>query len=141
MGSGTTGVENPVADKPAREIEREIEDVRTRLDKSLAELDRRRHELTDVKLQIQRHPEVLYIAGGVAVLLLGGVYLAVRRAQKREEPMEKARRFRRATHRAIEHPEKVARGDAPVWEKIMASVGTTVAVAVTKRLLDRAMPR
>jgi hypothetical protein len=136
VGSGTIGVE-----KPAREIEKEIDDVRMRLDRSLAELDRRRHELMDVKLQVQKHPEALWIAGGVVVLIIGGVYLAVRRAHKREEPMQKARRFRLATSRAMEHPERVARGEAKVWEKIAASVGTTLAVALTKRLLDRAMPR
>ena len=131
MGQTTTGVE-----RPAKEIEREIEDVRSRLDKSLAELDRRRHELLDVKLQVRKHPEVLWIAGGALALIAGGVILASRR---RDRPMAKARRLRKATERAIDHPEKVARGEAPIWEKIVASVGTTVAVAVTKRLLDRAL--
>jgi len=32
----------------------------------------------------------------------------------------------------------VARGEAPVWEKILAAVGTTVAVSLTKKLIERA---
>jgi hypothetical protein len=137
VGARETGVE-----KPAKEIEREIDDVRVRLDKTLAELDRRRHELMDVKLQVRKHPETLAIAAGVLVLAAGGIYLAVRRTQKRNEPLERARRFRlatkRAVTRAVEHPERVAR-EPPVWEKIAAAVGTTIAVALTKRLLDRTL--
>ena len=44
-----------------REIEREIEYLRTRLDRSLAELDRRRHELTDIRLQMRKHPAFVRI--------------------------------------------------------------------------------
>ena len=47
------------------QIEGEISDIRGRLDQSLAELDRRRHEATDVKLQIRRHPAVVAAAGGI----------------------------------------------------------------------------
>jgi hypothetical protein len=133
VGARTTGV-----GKPAHEIEREIDDVRTRLDKTLAELDKRRHELMNVKLQVRRHPETLAIAAGVLILAAGGVYLAVRRAQRRNEPLERARRFRLATRRAVQHPDRVAR-EPPVWEKVAASVGTTIAVALTKRLLDRTL--
>jgi hypothetical protein len=42
--------------------------LRVRLDRALAEVDRRRHELTDVRLQVRRHPG---IAAGTAVALLG----------------------------------------------------------------------
>jgi hypothetical protein len=132
VGEGATGVS-----KPEAEIEREIEVVRMRLDKSLAELDRRRHELMDVKLQVRKHPQAVLIAGGVVVLLVGVGWLAARSAHREPEPAQKARRFRRASARAMEHPERVAR-TTPLWEKIAAAVGTTIAVALTKRLLDRA---
>lgn len=135
MGEGTARVEE---NKPPREIEREIEHLRTRLDRSLAELDRRRHELTDVKLQMRKHPQVFIGAGAVVVLMLGGVAFAVWRSRKREELPQKARRFRVALGRAVDKPEKVARGEAPAWEKIVAAVGTTIAVSVTKKLLERA---
>jgi hypothetical protein len=124
--------------KPPREIEREIEHLRTRLDRSLAELDRRRHELTDVKLQMRKHPRVFIGAGATVALLLGGIGLAVWRSRKREKLPNRARRIRIAFGRAIDEPEKVARGEAPAWEKILAAVGTTIAVGVTKKLLERA---
>lgn len=131
MGEGTAGVE-------PRKLEKEIEHLRTRLDRSLAELDRRRHELTDVKLQLRRHPQVAVGAGVVLLALAGGVVFAVWRARKREELPAKARRIRIAIGRAVEKPHKVARGEAPVWEKILAAVGTTVAVSLTKKLIERA---
>jgi hypothetical protein len=121
-----------------REIERDIEHLRSRLDKSLAELDRRRHELTDVRLQMQRHPGVFIGAGAVVALMVGGVAFAVWRSHKREQLPQKAKRLRIAMRRAVDDPKKVARGDAPVWEKIIAAVGTTIAVNLTKKLIDKA---
>ena len=74
-----------------REIEHDIEHLRTRLDRSLAELDRRRHELTNVKLQMRKHPAVFIGAGAVVLLLLGGVGFAIYRSHKREEIPQKAK--------------------------------------------------
>ena len=86
---------------------------------------------------------MVLIGTGTAMLLLigGGVALAIWRSRKREELPQKAKRFRIAIGRAVDQPEKVARGDAPVWEKILAAVGTTIAVSLTKKLLDRAWSR
>lgn len=140
MGEGTARVNgNGKAEtRPPREIERDIEHLRTRLDKSLAELDRRRHELTDVRLQLKRHPGVFVGAGAVVALMIGGVAFAVWRSHKREELPQKAKRLRIAVGRAVDDPKKVARGDAPVWEKILGAVGTTIAVSLTKKMLDKA---
>jgi hypothetical protein len=136
VGEGTVGVSKP--EKPEAEIEREIENVRMRLDKSLAELDRRRHQLMDVKLQVRKHPQAVMIAGGVVVLLVGAGWLAARSAHRSaEDPRRQAKRLRLATSRAMEHPERVAQ-NPPLWQRIAASVGTAVAVALTKRILDRA---
>jgi hypothetical protein len=143
VGEGTSGVKEGNGTAPAeqprapREIERDIEHLRTRLDRSLAELDRRRHELTDVRLQMRKHPAVFIGAGAVVVLLLGGIGYAVYRSRKREEIPEKAKRLRIAIGRAVDEPHKVARGEAPVWEKIVAAVGTTIAVNLTKKMIDR----
>ena len=42
----------------------EIEHLRTRLDRSLAELDRRRHELADLRVQLRKHPGAFIGARG-----------------------------------------------------------------------------
>ena len=123
--------------RPPREIERDIEHLRTRLDRSLAELDRRRHELTDIKLQMRKHPAVFIGAGAVVVLALGGVGYAIYRSRKREELPQKAKRLRTAFRRAVEEPEKVARAEPPVWQKMAAAVGTTIAVSLAKKMVER----
>lgn len=118
------------------ELEAEIEHLRTRLDRSLSELDRRRHELMDVKLQLRRHPEALVVAGGLALLLFGGVAYAVHRSRKRNEP---AHRFRIAVGRAVDNPQRMMRSEPGVGQKILGAVATTVAVALTKKLIERAI--
>ena len=140
MGEGTSRVNDgsaPAEPRSPREIESDIEHLRTRLDRSLAELDRRRHELTDVKLQMRKHPAAFIGAGAVLILMLGGVGYAVYRSRKRQELPAKAKRLRIAIGRAVDAPEKVARGEPPVWQKIAAAVGTTIAVSLTKKLIDR----
>src|SRR5438067_1109652 len=81
----------------------------------------------------------LIVAGVVLAvgLLLGGVGFAIYRSRKREEIPQKAKRLRIAIGRAVDEPHKVARGDAPVWEKIVAAVGTTIAVSLTKKIIER----
>ena len=100
----------PAEPRSPREIESDIEHLRTRLDRSLAELDRRRHELTDVKLQMRKHPAAFIGAGAVLILMLGGVGYAVYRSRKRQELPAKAKRLRIAIGRAVDAPENVARG-------------------------------
>jgi hypothetical protein len=121
------------------QIEGEISDIRGRLDQSLAELDRRRHEATDVKLQIRRHPAVVAAAGGVVLLLLGGVAYAIWAARQRERPVSKAKRLRLAVGRMIDEPQKVAKAEPTVPEKILAAAGTAAATMLTKKLIERAM--
>lgn len=140
MGEGTTRVKNgngSAGPRAPREIERDIEHLRTNLDHSLAELDRRRHELLDVRLQMHRHPAVFIGAGAFVVLVLGGVGYAIYRSRKREELPQKARRLRIAIGRAVDEPHKVARGEAPVWEKIVAAVGVTIATSLARKLVER----
>jgi len=62
-----TDREREAPEERAREIVGEIADIRNQLDRTLAELDRRRHEATDLRLQIRRHPAV---AAGVALGIL-----------------------------------------------------------------------
>ncbi len=123
----------------ARAIEGEIEHLRSRLDKSLAELDRRRHELTDVQLQVRRHPRVVIGAGVLVALLVGGMAVSIYLARRRERPVERSRRMRLAMERMAAHPEKVARPEAGAAQKILVAVGTTALTMVVKKLIGRAM--
>ena len=142
MGEGTDRVNGQRANgeprKMTRELETEITEVRTRLDRSLAELDRRRHELTDVRLQVRRHPMVAVAAGVTVLALLGGVAYAVWAARQRNKPVSKARRFKHALSRMIDEPQKVAKSEPTVPEKILAAAGTAAATILVKKMMERA---
>jgi hypothetical protein len=138
MGEGTDRV-NGEPRKVARELESEIGEIRSRLDRSLAELDRRRHELTDVRLQMRRHPMVAVAAGVTVVALLGGVAYAVWASRQRNKPISKARRLKHALSRMIDRRRKVAKPEPTIPEKIVGAVGVTVATMVAKKLVERAL--
>ena len=142
MGEGTDRVNGQRTDgeprKMARELETEITEIRTRLDRSLAELDRRRHELTDVRLQVRRHPMVTAVAGLTLLALLGGVAYSVWAARQRNKPVSKARRLKHALSRMIDEPHKVAKSEPTVPEKILAAAGTAAATILVKKMMERA---
>ena len=142
MGEGTDRVNgqrtNGEPRKMTRELETEITEVRTRLDRSLAELDRRRHELTDVRLQVRRHPMVAVAAGVTVLALLGGVAYAVWASRQRNKPVSKARRLKHALSRMIDEPHKVAKSEPTVPEKILAAAGTAAATILVKKMMERA---
>jgi hypothetical protein len=139
MGEGAHSVNGHHDGNGTQHIEGEIAEIRGRLDQSLAELDRRRHEATDVKLQIQRHPGIVAVAGGVALLLLGGVAYAVWAARQRQKPVNKAKRLKLAFSRMIDEPQKVAKGEPTVPEKILAAAGTAAATILTKKIIEKAL--
>jgi hypothetical protein len=142
MGEGADGVNGQTSmtnGHDSQQIEGEISEIRGRLDESLAELDRRRHEATDIKLQIRRHPGAAAVAGGVVLLLLGGVAYAIWAARQREKPMSKAKRLKLAVSRMIDEPQKVAKAEPTVSEKILAAAGTAAATLLTKKLIERAV--
>jgi len=140
MGEGTTRLiegNGKAEPRSPREIERDIEHLRTSLDRSLAELDRRRHELTDIRLQMRKHPAVFIGTGAVLLLMVGGVGYAIFRSRKRQELPQKASRLRMALGRAIDKPQRVARSEPPPWQKILTAVGTTIAVSLAKKLVEQ----
>ncbi len=142
MGEGTDRVNGERANgeprKVARELETEITEIRSRLDRSLAELDRRRHELTDVRLQVRRHPMVAVAAGVTVLALVGGVAYAVWASRQRNKPVSKARRLKHALSRMIDQPQKVAKPEPTVPEKILAAAGTAAATMLVKKMMERA---
>lgn len=74
MGEGTPGV----ADQP-EDLERRVETIRGDLDAIVAELDRRRRELLDWRLQLRRHRgAVVAIFAGVLTIAALSIWRAGR---------------------------------------------------------------
>jgi hypothetical protein len=107
----------------------------------VGELDRRRREAFDIRLQLKRHPVAVSLAVVAATAVLGGtVAMLVRDGRRKERASYKARQLKVALARMIEHPERVALGESP-GDKILAAAGSAVAVLLVRRALERALPR
>lgn len=121
-------------------IEGRIGLLRHELGELVSELDRRRHEATDVRLQVKKHPMIAGVAVVTVAAAIGGIIaFAVWNARRRERPIERARRARKAMQRLMDDPEHMAR-EPSVTEKIMAAAGTAAASLLVKRAFERAMP-
>ncbi len=84
MGEGTTRIESPNGSSArVRELGSETEAMRRQLDELVMELDRRRHQAFDWRLQLRRHGRALVmIGGGVAVLVAIGVATSMARSRR-----------------------------------------------------------
>jgi hypothetical protein len=67
-----------------RAIEHEIGHLRGELDGIVSELDRRRHEAFDVRLQLRRHRTAVAAAGAVALVIAVGGFVAWRNSRRRQ---------------------------------------------------------
>ena len=122
-------------------LAREIGDIRAEIGALVDELDRRRREAFDLRQQIQRHPVALSVAGlAVGALLGGSVALLVYNSRRKRRASYKAKQLRVALDRMMEHPERVARGEPPPGEKIIAAVGTALATLLVRQAFERAVP-
>jgi hypothetical protein len=89
------------------QVEHTADRIRDELLLTLEELDRRRDRALNMRYQISSHRDMLLMAGGAALMLVGvGMGVAIWRARHRQELLAKKRR--RAVRRAWEHPERVA---------------------------------
>jgi len=147
MGERTDGMmrqEDRAAGRPgsSRRIEEELSTLRGEIGNLLGELDRRRRELFDLRLQVRRHPVAIPLAVlALGVILTGSVALRVRRKTRRRRTAHQARQLWRALGRMADHPERVGRGEPTPGEKILVAIGTTAATLLVKRALELAVPR
>lgn len=158
MGEGTNRMIGPPADprvldgtdherapaKRAQLIEGEIDDLRDELGVLISELDRRRHEAMDVGLQVRRHAVPVALIGLGTIAAVGALIAwRVSAARERQRPLARARRLRIALERAADHPERVAAKDpatpTQIGATILTAIGTTAAIAITKKVIDRVM--
>ena len=123
----------------SRQLEGEIAMLRDELGGLVAELDRRRHELTDVKLQAKRHALGATLTGvGLLASAAGFVWLSAWRARRRRTTMARIGRLREAVSRMVERPERVAT-EPGVPAKILTAAATAAVATVMKKVLERAL--
>lgn len=96
--------------KSRDDLARQANQVRTKLLRTVEQLDQRRHEAFDLKLQMQRHFRQLAVAGGLLlVATAASVALVVERVTTAAERRRRNRwRFAR---RVWWHPERVLRAE------------------------------
>jgi DNA-binding FrmR family transcriptional regulator len=123
----------------SRQLEGEIAMLRDELGGLVAELDRRRHELMDVKLQAKRHALGATLTGvGLLASAAGFVWLGTWRARRRRTTMARIGRLREAVSRMVERPERVA-AEPCVPVKILTAAATAAAATAMKKVLERAL--
>jgi hypothetical protein len=109
MGEGTTRI-NGDGEPTPRDLENEIDEIRTDLDGLVGELDRRRHDALDWRLQVRRHQRGLAIAlvAGVGSIALAVLMLRSAR-RRREAPMNRAVALLHALQLVAREPETLER--------------------------------
>jgi len=122
----------------SRQLEGEIAVLRDELSGLVAELDRRRHELTDVKRQVKRHAVGATLTGlGLLASAAGFVWLGAWRARRRRTAAASIGRLREAVSRMVERPKRVAAAPG-VPAKILTAAATAAVASAIRKLLTRA---
>jgi hypothetical protein len=139
MGQGSDRVSSSEDPRRVEDISREIEDIRGHLGSMVAELDRRRHEALDFRLQIRRHPLAAALVAGTVALVTGGlVALALRRRRRQRSPAYRLRAMRRAFARMATEPDEFAR-EPDLASKMLGAAGTAAAAALARGVVERAV--
>jgi hypothetical protein len=119
-------------------LESDVDLIRANLGDLIGELNNRRRDALDIRLQFQRHAGRLVLAGVVVIAMVaGGIALFVSRVRRRRSLPVRADRLGKALRRALAHPEHVAERRPSVPRKIAAAGGSAIASALGKRIASR----
>jgi hypothetical protein len=137
--SGETGDQPGESPRDAsRHLESEIAILREEIGGMVVEIDRRRHELTDVRLQLRRHAVgVSVTAVALIAVAAGAVWLGMERRTRHQGLLGRLARLRQAVRHMIDRPERVA-AEPTVLGKILTAAGTAAVATLVKKGLERA---
>ena len=129
----------PPPEPPRYELEQQANQMRARLLGTIDELDRRRHELFDLGVQLRRHAsDVLSAAGG---LLFGVGATAAILIFRHERHVRRIRHGRvRALARLWHHPERIAERSSAmgtVIRMVLVALATMATTTLASRQIDR----
>jgi hypothetical protein len=150
MGEGATGMKVTAIDygprleispqETVRQLNGEIAMLREDLARLVAELDRRRHEALDVKLQVKRHALGVVLTGAAVLAAPLELGLATRRARSHRGLLAKARQVRDGLSRIVERPERMAT-QPTVLTTILTAAANAAGAIVIKKMLERRFER
>ena len=128
------------------QVEHTADRIRDELLLTLEELDRRRARAMDVRYQLSSHRDMLKMAGGAALMLVGvGVGVSIWRARHRQELLAKKRR--KAMERVWTHPERVAASaesrplSVELGRKLVLIFGSALASSIAKSSMQALVPQ
>jgi hypothetical protein len=128
-------------DDPAK-IEEKVEQLRDHLGGIAGELDRRRHEAFDLKLQLRRHGTAIGLTAVAMLAVVGGsIAVGAWTHARRQRLMSKAHRLRAALARAIAHPDDVARTSPSVGKKALSAILSATAAVLARTAAQRLVAR
>lgn len=117
------------------QMEKTADRIRDDLMTTLKELDRRRHDATDFKRQLESHWDTIVIVG-LGAATLAGVALGVSALRRRARRRSVLKRRLQGLVRAWQHPERLATRakERPLPAELGRKLLTTFVLAVGTRL-------
>ena len=120
------------------ELEHDVDLIRANLGDLIGELNYRRRDALDLRLQLQRHAGRVVLVGVVLIgMVAGGIALFVSHLRRQRSLRTRASRLGKALRRALAHPEHVAERRPSVPRKIAAAGGSAIASAIGKQVAKR----
>jgi len=125
-----------------KEIAQEIDELRDEMTPLITELDRRRRDALDWRLQARQHLLPVSVAA-LAIAGLAGyaIWSSVHERHERHRAVVKARRLRTAVGRMIDEPERVAAADPSGMRAIGVAIARTAATTAASIVVRKAVER
>lgn len=123
-------------------IEVEIEEIRSDVGTLLTELDRRRHEATDVRLQLRSHPLIVAALSAAALLTLASIVRWAVYQLRTEPPRTRARKIADAMAIIAKDPDRLLNAieHHPDARRSLLAALAGVAGSAGKQMVKRAIP-
>jgi hypothetical protein len=127
------------------QLAREANEVRAQFLKTVEQLDQRRRNAGDLRVQLERHARTVAIVGAVALLATASAGLLVAR-KIAASPRRRRRNRWRLARQMWRHPERVLRADAPsplnrlAFSVLKSLLGTVLSLSAQRVLASTPPP-
>ncbi|HEX8705751.1 MAG TPA: hypothetical protein VF815_43350 [Myxococcaceae bacterium] len=141
-----SSVKHDTAKSAREQVEKTADRIRDELMLTLEELDRRRHQATDVRYQASRHQDLIK-GVAVAALVVTGVTVGMAVWRSRYRRHHLAERRMKAVRRAWNHPDRLAtRAEqrpfaVELGQKLIMIFGTALATNIAKSSVQSLVPQ